>query len=167
MAFLAGQTWVTQETCDLWHNWSEWWGDKTWPTKRHWQRQRPWQRQRLLESTSKEQSQILMTFEKLIKVMRRHDLTIKKTKTKTYFLFTSLKLVNRNRISKEYIQNTYQIWKLTDQNTENIASPRCTATPHAPRSLTLCTVEMPWWHNFVNIQCNPMIKFICRLYYYQ
>ena len=49
---------VTQETCEVWDIWSEWWGDKTWPTKRQWQRQRQRQSQRQihLESTFKERS---------------------------------------------------------------------------------------------------------------
>ena len=37
---------ATQETCDHWDIWSEWWGDMTWPTKKQLQRQRQWQRQR-------------------------------------------------------------------------------------------------------------------------
>ena len=50
---------ATQETCDLWYIWSEWWGDMTWPAKRQWHRQRQrqiqWKRQRHLEKTIKEQ----------------------------------------------------------------------------------------------------------------
>ena len=55
---------ATQDTCDLWNIWSEWWGDLTWPT--HWsrqiKRQRQWQRQIHLENIFKEQSHVLVTF---------------------------------------------------------------------------------------------------------
>ena len=58
---------ATLDTCDLWDIWSEWLGDMTWPKKRQrqWQiqRQRQWQRQIHLESTLKEQSHRLLTFE--------------------------------------------------------------------------------------------------------
>ena len=51
---------ATQEICDLWNIWLEWWGDMNWPKKRQWQRQiqrqRQWQRQIHLESTFKERS---------------------------------------------------------------------------------------------------------------
>ena len=49
------------DTSDLWDIWSEWWEDITWPKKRQWQRQ--WQWQIHLESTLKERSQRLLTFE--------------------------------------------------------------------------------------------------------
>ena len=75
------------ETCDLWDIWSEWWGDMTWPTKRQWKRQiqrkRQWQRQIHLENTFTSDPRDLWHLRHLIGVMRRHDLTNKKTMTKT------------------------------------------------------------------------------------
>ena len=64
-----------QRLVTFWDIWSEWWGDMTWPKNRQWQRQiqiqrqrlwqrqRQWQRQMHLESTFKERSQRLVTFE--------------------------------------------------------------------------------------------------------
>ena len=46
---------VTQDTCDLWHIWSEWWGRHDLTKTR--------QRQRHLENTFKERSSRLVTFE--------------------------------------------------------------------------------------------------------
>ena len=33
---------VIPKTCDLWHIWSEWWGDIAWPIERQWQRHDLW-----------------------------------------------------------------------------------------------------------------------------
>ena len=101
------------ETCDLWDTWSEWWGDRTWPKKRQWQIQRQWQRQIHLESTFKERSLGLVTFDTrhLSWVMRRQDLTKKLIMTKTN---TKTKTMTKKNTSREHLRratlDTCDLW---------------------------------------------------------
>ena len=95
-------------TCDLWDTWSEWWGDRTWPKKRQWQRQiqrkRQWQRQIHLESTFKERSLGLVTFDTrhLSWVMRRQDLTKKLIMTKTNTKTKTMTNTFREQIQRQW-----------------------------------------------------------------
>ena len=66
------------ETFDHWDIWLEWWENMTWPTKRQRQRQRQIQWPIHLDKTFKERS-----LRHLIRVMRKYDLTNKRTTRKT------------------------------------------------------------------------------------
>ena len=93
--------------------------------QRQWQWQWQWQRQIHLENTLKRDPRDLWPLRHLIRVMRRHDLTKKKTMTKTN---TKTKTMTKSNTFREHLQwailETCDLWDIWSEWWGDMTRPK-------------------------------------------